>query len=151
MPKKWTFKPPLGAKVNFSHPLAKGLVGLWLMNEGGGNKVYDLSGNENHGTLTNMDPATDWVGGKDGPAIDFDGSDDYVDMGDVDTLEGLNAMSVCLWVNTNKTNTQRFIDKSNNAWGIQMLGANDGGSGGVRWLFDKAGVGLQIGRTFNPG
>lgn len=32
-------KPPLGSQINWSHPLSKGLVGCWLMNEGGGNPV----------------------------------------------------------------------------------------------------------------
>ena len=48
-----TLKPPLGARLIPGHPLANGLVGCWLMNEGSGNKVYDLSGNGNSGTLTN--------------------------------------------------------------------------------------------------
>lgn len=34
-------KPPLGSQLNFSHPLSQGLVGCWLMNEGGGNLVND--------------------------------------------------------------------------------------------------------------
>ncbi len=29
-------KPPLGSQINWSHPLSRGLVGCWLMNEGGG-------------------------------------------------------------------------------------------------------------------
>ena len=56
------------------------LVGSWHLNEGSGaTTAADTSGNGNNGTLTNMDPATDWVNGKFGKALDFDGSDDYVD------------------------------------------------------------------------
>ncbi len=33
------------------------------------------------GTLTNMDPATDWVGTEHGPSLEFDGSNDYVECG----------------------------------------------------------------------
>ena len=29
-------KPPLGAEINWGHPLSKSIVGCWLMNEGGG-------------------------------------------------------------------------------------------------------------------
>src|SRR4030042_101428 len=32
----WTNKPPLGSQINWGHPLSRGLVGCWLMNEGGG-------------------------------------------------------------------------------------------------------------------
>ena len=28
--------PPLGSQINWGHPLSKGLVGCWLMNEGRG-------------------------------------------------------------------------------------------------------------------
>ena len=45
--------------------LTDGLQGWWcpsLDDAGNGTTTLtDLSGNGNHGTLTNMDPATDWV------------------------------------------------------------------------------------------
>lgn len=37
-------KPPLGAQLNWSHPLAQGLVGAWLMNEGSGSVVNNSFG-----------------------------------------------------------------------------------------------------------
>lgn len=49
-----------------------GLVGLWAPAIGPtGNALFDLSGRGNNGVLTNMDPATDWVGGEKGWALDF--------------------------------------------------------------------------------
>lgn len=68
------YKPPRGCQLNRTHPLARGLVGAWLMNEGTGDTVWDYSGNQNTGTLMNMDPATDWVATQHGEALDFDGS-----------------------------------------------------------------------------
>ena len=60
--------------------LWRGLVGAWspCLSPRGGTVLRDLSGRGNHGTLTNMDPETDWVtrGGK--QALDFDGSNDIV-------------------------------------------------------------------------
>lgn len=54
-----------------------------------GNKLFDTSPNNNHGDLTNMDPATDWVITEHGWAMDWDGSDDYVNVGKlVDWLKG---------------------------------------------------------------
>jgi hypothetical protein len=38
-------KPPPGSMLNFGHPLSQGLVGCWLMNEGGGSKVINLATN----------------------------------------------------------------------------------------------------------
>ena len=46
-------KPARGSLVNPSHPLARGLVGAWLMNEILGEVVCDLSGRGNNGTFTN--------------------------------------------------------------------------------------------------
>jgi hypothetical protein len=37
------------------------LVAYYRFNEGAGTTLYDLTGNGKHGTLTNMDEATDWV------------------------------------------------------------------------------------------
>ncbi len=79
---KYLNKPILGTRLNWSHPLNKGLVGFWLFNEGHGDKVYDLSMNENTGTCTGMaDPPTTtsgWNPGRIGPSICFDGSNDYI-------------------------------------------------------------------------
>ncbi len=55
-----------------------GLVGHWTFNEGTSTVAHDFSGNGNNGTLTNMDATTDWVTGKRGKALDFDGSNDHV-------------------------------------------------------------------------
>jgi len=46
-------------------PTNLGLVGYWSMNEGYGVTTTDLSGNRNHGTLTNMQ-GNPWVNGKQG-------------------------------------------------------------------------------------
>ena len=72
-------KPAYGTVIsNPFHPLSQGLVGRWMFNEGGGNTVYDISGQGNHGTLMN---GTGWGGSKFGGGVQFDGVDDYVDCG----------------------------------------------------------------------
>lgn len=77
-------KPPLGAQINYGHPLANGLIGYLLMNEGGGSIVQDLSGNAKHGTFV---ADTHFVGGRLGPAVDLDGTGDYIDCGVMDSAE----------------------------------------------------------------
>ena len=77
--------------------LRQGLVGCWVPSLGAsGYRLIDRSGNNNHGVLTNMDPATDWVpsGGK--LALDFDGSDDRVLLSDSQALR-LTVQSACVW------------------------------------------------------
>jgi len=44
-------KPLPGAEIDWGHPLAQGLVGCWLMNEGAGVSVADYSAGGNHGIL----------------------------------------------------------------------------------------------------
>lgn len=70
-------KPSLGAKPDPLWIQISGCVGLWLLNEGGGNKAYDLSGNRN-GTLTNMAFPPTATSGRVGSDIAFDGVNDTV-------------------------------------------------------------------------
>ena len=67
-----------------AHPeLWDGLVGAWMPGLGvTGGTLRDVSGQDNHGTLTSMDPATDWVTTSRGLALDFDGVNDYVESQD---------------------------------------------------------------------
>lgn len=68
-------KPFRGSLLNKSHPLASGLVGCWLFNEGVGKKVYDLSGNQGH--ITTFYNQTAWAVGKFGFCLIFDGTGDW--------------------------------------------------------------------------
>lgn len=74
-------KPPFGTPLNRGHPLAQGLVGCWLFNEKSGDRLYDNSGNQNHGTLTNFNDPPISASGWKGDELTFDGSDDYVNFG----------------------------------------------------------------------
>jgi hypothetical protein len=73
-------------------------VGWWKLDEGEGTSAYDSSGNGNTGTLTSMDPATDWVDGKFGKALDFDGSDDYISAGTAPDFVSTQAYSWSAWI-----------------------------------------------------
>lgn len=78
--------------------LNRGLVGAWCPSvPGSGLLLPDLSGYGNHGTLTNMD-ASDWVGTARGRALDFDGVDDYVDIGNKLNFERTDAFSIAAWI-----------------------------------------------------
>ena len=78
-----------------------GLVGAWCPSLGpSGYTLLDRSGRGRHGTLTNMDAASDWVASPGGWALDFDGVDDNVPTG----IEGTKFIppgqpfSLSLWV-----------------------------------------------------
>jgi hypothetical protein len=81
--------------LNCSVCPASGLIGHWKMDDGAGNATAADSSSGNTGTLTNMDPNTDWVAGKIGGALDFDGTNDSV----TTTLPQLTtAITIAAWV-----------------------------------------------------
>jgi len=93
-----------------------GLVGAWMPSLGvTGDTLRDVSGNGNHGTLTNMDAATDWVATSKGLALDFDGSDDYVELSALDITD-FKSISVFQVAKKNVAGTLRSIsiNHSNN-------------------------------------
>lgn len=103
-------KPILGRQINGAHPLAKGLVGIWIFNEGSGNKIFDLSGNANNGTLTAMIPESDWISSTRGSALDFDGVNDYVDTNsDLGITYFNTTWSATAWFNVDDFSAQSTI------------------------------------------
>ena len=90
-------------------------VGHWKMDEGEGDKAYDSSGNGNTGTLTTMDPPNDWVTGKFGNALDFDGSNDYVST----TASYINPQdfSVSAWFKTSSASGKKIVGFESNQTG----------------------------------
>ncbi len=78
--------------------LTDGLVGHWTFDEDdmAGALAYDRSTSFATGTLTNG-PVR--VAGRIGQALNFDGGDDYVDIGTPASLSLSGPMSVCAWIN----------------------------------------------------
>jgi RHS repeat-associated protein len=89
--------------------LPSGLVGYWKLDENTGQYIYDSSGNGNTGTrgssssTESYDPA--WTSyGRYGPALDFDGSNDYADLGDGSTLNLTGDFTLAAWVKRDTLN-----------------------------------------------
>jgi len=81
-----------------SLPRSHNIVGRWCPSAGAtGFRLVDRSGRGNHGTLTNMDPATDWLAsGR--VALDFDGSNDAVIIPDNNALNPATGLTLSAWV-----------------------------------------------------
>ena len=96
-----------------SDTFTRGLVAYWSFDEGSGTTAYDASGNGNHGTLIN---GPKWTQGKNGQALSFDGSNDYVDVPDSNSLDVTNAFTVEVWINPRTTLfvTQEIVNKGVN-------------------------------------
>jgi hypothetical protein len=68
------------------------LTAYWKFDDGNGTFAVDSSGSANDGTLVN---GPSWTNGQINWALEFDGVDDYVDVGSLD-ITG-NGMSISLW------------------------------------------------------
>ncbi|MHC4703938.1 MAG: LamG-like jellyroll fold domain-containing protein, partial [Planctomycetota bacterium] len=71
------------------------LVGWWKLDEDGGAVAIDWSGHGNHGTLQG-DPQ--WAPGQVGGALEFDGSGDYVDCGNPESLTITDNITIMGWI-----------------------------------------------------
>ena len=73
--------------------------GIWLLDEGKGDKIEDISGNKNHGELQ----GGKWIKGPDGPALSLNGQNDRVIIPDSDSMYLEKAWSITSWVHVNKS------------------------------------------------
>ena len=121
--------------VNKDCQLNTGLVSWWLCGENpyfGGGTFRDLC-NRNHGTLTNMAPATDWRGAMGRPggfgSLNVDGINDHVNIGQIPIS---SPFSVSCWFRVPSVATRQIIlarhhdPHSNGDFGFAI---NNGGSG----------------------
>jgi hypothetical protein len=80
-----------------SRNILQGLIGAWCPSLGpSGYTLLDRSGRGQHGTLQNMDAASDWIGTSTGWALDFDGNNDGASIGTNERLNPTN-YNVALW------------------------------------------------------
>ena len=145
--------------------LWRGCVGAW--NPGLGNTglvLRDWSGNQNNGVLTGG-PTWGVSGGR--QALSFDGSNDYVDCGDV-LNQTTNDFTLSVWIKTTQTSRGYILSKqefsaaagyhleingtgvgkarvgisdgTNAAFDSTSTGYNDGGWHHVLVVFDRSGV-----------
>ena len=115
--------------------LWKGLAGAWFPSLGPtGATLRDISGRKNHGTLTNMDPATDWVMTEKGYALEFDGTNDYVVGTPMSMLTG-SQLTVSAWLYCRSdTEDQRAISRGGYSGPVILLWGDNQSGGGVQGL-----------------
>jgi hypothetical protein len=121
-----------------------GLIGHWKMDEGTGTTTADSSGAGHSGALsyTGSPPVPVWTTGKQGGALQFQSASggNYVDMGDLNTMDGLTAITVSVWVKSDSAGANNYevhwLDKS------QCDGASDSGP------FELYGVDTLTGPAF---
>ena len=83
------------ARADITH----GLVGWWKFDEGTSTNAHDSSGNGYNGILsTSGSTKPQWVSGKLGQALNFDGSSSYVGAGAGPSLNISGAITVSAWI-----------------------------------------------------
>ena len=85
---RWQTKPPPGTQIDWTHPLTRGLVGCWPMNEGCGTIVHNMAPSRkvNHGAIVN---GATWVPSRGGGGIStVTGSSHYIECGNIAELSG---------------------------------------------------------------
>jgi hypothetical protein len=113
-----------------------GLVGAWTFDgsdiDWKYNRVYDLSGYFNNGTMYNMSTSSSGVSGQIGQALRFDGCvgcpmDDYVDAGSDAILDNMANITVSAWIRPksggNEGGGAAIVNKDNgndNGWGFYI-------------------------------
>jgi len=103
-PARGSQRPLWPFTINKASLQADGLIAWWPFAPPGGDTLFDLSGNGNNGTLTNMTPESDWVANEvlGGSDLDLDGLNDFITMGDVlgSVFAGVDKkFSIYAWVN----------------------------------------------------
>jgi hypothetical protein len=102
------FYSPKRGGIPMYPELWSGCVGAWAPSLGeSGARLFDHSAYGNHGTLTNMDPSTDWVASDGKIALDCDGVDDYVSLDGTDKnfFMGTQTYSMAFWLFNRETDT----------------------------------------------
>ena len=131
-------KPPYGTPINTAHPLSQGLAGAWLMNERGGGKLYDISGNNNTGTIN----GASWANGQFGGCLSFNGTSNNITASGTSVPIGNSSRTVSVWINSpsySGSSANNFavgissVVGSNTAY---LLGVNNSG----HFLITTAGV-----------
>lgn len=127
---------------------APGPVGYWDFNEGSGTTSNDKSGNGNIGTLSAGMTQDDWLPGKYGNALDFDGTNDFVSVGTgINKTHGTGTIN--FWMNsTNDTGRTVFYMGIGNLSGDRLVVYT--GNGVTGGLTDEIVTIAKITNTSNP-
>jgi hypothetical protein len=99
MAKKLIYLASIIAVLTMAGGARAGLIGYWAFDDGSGTRAQDGSPNKNHGTLMGN---PQWVPGKVGMALKFDGVDDWVEVPHAAVLTVNKEVTVAAWINTSR-------------------------------------------------
>lgn len=128
-----------------------GLVGQWKFDEGSGIYANDTSGLKNIGTLTGANGLPVWSNGKLGKALNFDGVDDYVDVGvGTGSLDQLgNVFTISAWIKTPTPNSRMTIFSTGYSGAGPVFGTSANTPGGLEIYYPGIYVAYTVGSLLN--
>ena len=110
------------------HPNRIGLVSYWYLDESSGTNAEDSIG-VNNGTLNNFNLLNEWYEAKVNNGLFFDGTNDYVDCGNDDSLNITDEITVEAWISAQALDSYRACigayKDSNNFYRIRYDHTND--------------------------
>jgi hypothetical protein len=118
-------------------------VGVWLFDEGSGRTASDSSRYGNHGRI---EGGAEWVDGKSGKALSFNGIGAYVEVPSSDSLKVADAITIEFWLFP-----RSMVDNTQASWSIVRKHTQPPfPSYDYEVLAGKAGTGFNIGFSVNP-
>ncbi|HEU5004919.1 MAG TPA: capsid cement protein [Candidatus Saccharimonadales bacterium] len=122
-----------GFAVDSGNSLTTGLMSYWNLDEASGTTVKD-SVNTNYGVAN----GTTITGGKKNYARSFNGTSDYVDLGNGNTLNQTSTLSISAWIKNNDPTCSGvgsyILGGDNNGYGFYLL------NGSCKVSFGKIGI-----------
>ncbi len=105
------------------------LLGYWKFDEGLGTTALDSSGYGHYGTIV----GARWAAGKAGNALEFDGSDDYVQIVPAQIFDNLEAVTMTAWILPRVDSHWHVLDKGDGDKRLYAEGVNRTLDGRVRY------------------
>jgi glucose/arabinose dehydrogenase len=120
--------------------LPPGAVGEWSLDDGAGTSALDSTGNGHVGTLVG---GPSWIAGHVGGALQFDGSNDYVDIALESAFDFTGAFSVSFWMRRNgfANSWEALVTKGDSSWGV---GRNNNGHSIAFTTFNASGTSQDL-------
>lgn len=107
-------------KLSYPYGVDKYTVGYWSFEEGRSDVAHDFSRNNNNGVMYNMDNS-DWVNGRYGRGLEFDGVEEYIQVPFDESLNISEAITIEAWINTaTNSDTTYILRKSGVNYSYEM-------------------------------
>ena len=124
-------------------------LGNWKLDEGSGNVASDSSLHQNNGDIFN---GATWVNGINGNGLHLDGSNDYVRVGDDNTLDfgSRQDFTIMAWFKTSNSHTGRLVYKvSNHPYNGYYLSVISGNKIQFAYFYNDNTRYIQVNRVYN--